>query len=252
VTARKRTTPHRNKRGGAPTKLDRRALIRLLAAGKGGQNLGARVEAISRQLIGLPYIENPLGGGPDLEERLTLSLGAFDCVTFVESVLAAALAQTPGDFVSIVREIRYHRGCVEWASRNHYMTDWVRNNRKQGFVADKTRGRESITKERRLNLVAGLPKKMARLRCFPKRAFPRIAPRIESGDVIFFVSTRPTLDVFHTGLLVKRGDEVLMRHAARGAGKVIEQPLPEFLKTQRMAGFMLARPVMRSGARGGR
>jgi hypothetical protein len=68
---------------------------------------------------------------------------------------------------------------------------------------------------------------------------------MRTGDLILFVSTREHLDVFHTGILIRRDDRVLMRHATRSAGKVIEQDLADFLKTNRMSGFILARPLCR-------
>jgi hypothetical protein len=51
--------------------------------------------------------------------------------------------------------------------------------------------------------------------------------------------------VFHTGILIHRDDRVLMRHAKRSAGKVVEQDLADFLKRNRMSGFILARPLCR-------
>jgi len=67
--------------------------------------------------------------------------------------------------------------------------------------------------------------------------------RVETGDLIFFVSTRTTLDVFHTGLMVRREGTPLLRHATRTAGAVIEQRLDEFITTNMMAGFFLLRPL---------
>jgi len=65
---------------------------------------------------------------------------------------------------------------------------------------------------------------------------------LHSGDLIFFVSTRRTLDVFHAGIIVRDGNTVLMRHASRSHGFVVEQELSEFLKANRMAGVIVARP----------
>src|SRR5713101_1224879 len=58
----------------------------------------------------------------------------------------------------------------------------------------------------------------------------------------FFVSTRKHLDVFHAGIIVCDGNRVLMRHASRSRGFVVEQELSEFLKANRMAGVIVARP----------
>jgi Protein of unknown function (DUF1460) len=70
----------------------------------------------------------------------------------------------------------------------------------------------------------------------------RLAAYLRTGDLIFFVSTRRNLDVFHAGIIVRGGKSMLMRHASRSQGLVVEQELREFLKANRMAGVMVARP----------
>jgi cell wall-associated NlpC family hydrolase len=76
---------------------------------------------------------------------------------------------------------------------------------------------------------------------------PRLEPHLQSGDLIFFVSTRQYLDVFHAGIIVRDGKRVFMRHASRSQGFVVEQALSEFLKANRMTGVIVVRPqaVMR-------
>jgi len=43
--------------------------------------------------------------------------------------------------------------------------------------------------------------------------------------------------------VLRDGERLLMRHASRSQGGVVEQELSSFLKTNRMAGVILARPV---------
>ncbi|MEW6209509.1 MAG: N-acetylmuramoyl-L-alanine amidase-like domain-containing protein [Acidobacteriota bacterium] len=208
-----------------------------------GKTFHERVELSSAQLIKRPYAENPLGGGPQREEILSVSLEAFDCVTYIETALALALSRSLNQFVKNIRELRYENGKVAWLARNHYMTDWLEYNQSRGRIVNLTRGKETVRKTRTLDLVAGLPSKRVSFSCFPKRAFSRVAERIETGDIILFASVKKRLDVFHTGLLIRRGDEILLRHATRKMGAVIEQPLASFLKENRMSGFILLRPV---------
>jgi hypothetical protein len=66
---------------------------------------------------------------------------------------------------------------------------------------------------------------------------------MRTGDLILFASARKRLDVFHAGLLVLRKEETVLRHATRSAGAVIDQPLDSFLKSNRMSGFILLRPL---------
>jgi hypothetical protein len=71
---------------------------------------------------------------------------------------------------------------------------------------------------------------------------PRAVEHFQSGDVICFVSTRKNLDVFHAGIIVRDGKNILLRHASRSRGLVVEQELSEFLKANRMAGVIVVRP----------
>ena len=99
-----------------------------------------------------------------------------------------------------------------------------------------------LSRERVLNVVPGLAAQRTRMKCVPKVAMPRLEPHLQNGDLIFFVSTRKNLDVFHAGILVREGKTVLMRHASRSQGLVVEQELSEFLKANRMAGVIVVRP----------
>lgn len=204
--------------------------------------LSRRIDHISAFFLGRPYIENSLGGGPGSPETMIVSLEAFDCVTYVETVLALANSSSAADFVDVLVRLRYRREAIDWFERNHYMTEWARANQAKGFVRNLTRGALVRRIERRLSIVDGLSPRLARFRCFPKRGFTRIADRIQTGDLILFVSTRPRLDVFHIGILVRNGPGIVMRHATRKAGAVIEQSLLDFLSSNRMSGFILLRP----------
>ena len=53
---------------------------------------------------------------------------------------------------------------------------------------------------------------------------------------------RQGLDVFHLGLLFRATKGVLLRHAARSRGQVVEQELGDFCTANTMPGFLIARP----------
>ncbi len=207
------------------------------------RDLSKRIDVISEHLMGCPYVVNSLGGGLDLPEQLTIKLDGFDCVTYLETVLALALAKTSENFADYLRSIRYKNGELDWQKRNHYMVDWWRNNEKQSLIQNLTRGTEAIEKTRELNLVKGLQSKRTTFRVFPKKNLKRVEKLIKTGDLVCFSSTKKNLDVFHAGILIRRNDKILLRHATRTAGKVIEQDLQEFLQHNRMPGFVLLSPT---------
>jgi hypothetical protein len=225
-----------------PRDLVRRQLEPLLASVDRNVPIGARVEALTDRLRGRPYAGNPLGGSADTAEVLTISLAAFDCVTFVETVLALATTREPERFVERVRRLRYQGGRVAWRRRHHYATDWIRGNVRAGFVSPVLLRARAVTRARRLSVLAGLPARRVQVRCVPKRPFWRARDEIRTGDLVFFASTRPVLDVFHQGIVVRRGEGLRLRHASRSRGKVVDQDLAAFLEANRMAGVLVARP----------
>jgi hypothetical protein len=212
---------------------------------RGTSDLGERLERLSACLLDLPYLNNPLGGGPDEKEAMTIRFDGFDCVTYVETALALALSREAEQFADALREMRYRDGRVEWRSRNHYMLDWIKQNQQCGVVKNITRGVGTVTKRRRLSLINELPAKTVAFRVFPKRSLGRIRRVARTGDIALFASTRRNLDVFHMGFIIRRGDDLWLRHATRTAGRVVEQPLAEFLNAHRMSGIILVRPLCR-------
>ena len=215
----------------------------LLSRTKSFRSVGNRIEVLSRQFLGLPYQINPLIGAADTPEVFTVSLDAFDCVTYMETVLALSFASNAEEFREWLRKIRYEGGRIAWERRNHYMTGWIRSNVRAGVLRPLALpGTDVIVKDRTLNGVPGLHPVRSRFACVPKRAIGKLMRRLETGDLIFFASTRKHHDVFHCGIIVSDGDRVLVRHASRSSEAVVEQDLSEFLKANRMAGVIVVRP----------
>jgi len=226
-----------------PRDLSPRRVVQLLSQAKSESSIAGRIETLSRYFLGRPYQPDPLIGSADTSEVFTASLDGFDCVTYIETVLALARASNVEDFVGWLRTIRYEHGNVQWKRRNHYMTLWIRNNLRAGIVKPVSIPAVPTTnKERVLNVVPGLAPQRVRIKCVPKSAVPRLQRHLQTGDLIFFVSTRKHLDTFHAGIIVRDGATLSMRHASRSQGSVVEQELSDFLKANRMAGVIVVRP----------
>lgn len=224
-----------------PRRPDLRRARSLLALAKPHTSLPARVEALSASLLGAPYVAHALVGSATEPEALVAPLDGFDCVTYVESVLALARAGDPSGFVEELRALRYDGGRVEWEKRNHYMTDWVRRN--AAAVRAVAPGAIGKRVEKTLAAVPGLPPRRARFVCVPKARLRAFLPRLANGDVVLFASTKAGLDVFHCGFLVLAGGSIRLRHASRSAGRVVEEDLAPFLAANRMSGLIAARPL---------
>jgi hypothetical protein len=165
---------------------------------------GSRINVLSRDFVGHSYKPNPLIGSANTPEVFTASLDGFDCVTYLETersrarrtILALTRASKVDDFIEWLRKIRYDQGRIRWERRNHYMTLWIRNNVREGIIKPVSiPAVPIISRECVLNIVPGLAAQRTHLKCVPKAALRRLAAYLQSGDLMFFVSTRKNLDV---------------------------------------------------------
>jgi hypothetical protein len=226
----------------SPQDLDRKLVRRLLATVRNTTRADLRIDLLSAELVGRPYQSNPLIGSAQSPEVFTARTDRFDCVTFLETVLALAYARHVDDFAEKLCLIRYASGNVNWHRRNHYMTEWIRENVRSGAIHRIPHLNRGITKDRTLNVVPGLGATHARFSCIPKYILLRSADKLRTGDLMFFASTRTDLDVFHCAIVIDNGNGLRIRHASRSQGAVVEQDLADFLKQNRMAGVMVVRP----------
>lgn len=98
-----------------------------------------KLDQVSAKFIDRPYKLDPLGEGEsgkydtDPLERFD----AFDCTTYVETMMALALADDESAFKKILRGIRYKNGVVSYPTRNHFPeADWIPNNAQAGILRD--------------------------------------------------------------------------------------------------------------------
>lgn len=91
-----------------------------------------RITRLSSILLGAPYADGALGEGSEglFDQDPLYRFDEFDCTTYVETVLAGALSNSPSDFLTILDHIRYKDGDVAFIKRNHFPSaDWFPNNR---------------------------------------------------------------------------------------------------------------------------
>ena len=226
-----------------PRGLSRRRVDQLLSKSGHISSVASRIDAFSRHFLGHSYKPNPLIGSASAAEVFTASLDGFDCVTYIETIVALARASNVDGFIQWLRKIRYEQGRIQWERRNHYMTLWIRNNVREGTIRPVSMPSvATLSRKRVLNVVPGLDPQRTRVKCVPKRAVPRLGRYLQTGDLIFFASTRMNLDVFHAGIIVRDGKKVFMRHASQSRRSVVEQELSDFLKANRMTGVIVVRP----------
>jgi N-acetylmuramoyl-L-alanine amidase-like protein len=220
------------------------ALIgRLIEQSRSLPHVSQRIEFISHALLGVRYQANTLIGGPRHPERFVVRDDAFDCVTFCEVVLAAAIVPDLGGFEDALRRIRYDHGAVQWDQRNHYFADWCQRNVDNGtcqFVAIEP----SIVVDKTVTAERGLGKRQVSIRAVAKTTLLAHASDLAPGDIIGFTSRRADLDYFHAGLIAFGKDHnLLLRHASHSRGRVVEQPMAAFCAANLVRSVTLLRTV---------
>ncbi|MBO4480307.1 MAG: DUF1460 domain-containing protein [Alphaproteobacteria bacterium] len=79
-------------------------------------------EYFGANYLGVPYVLDPLGEEVSPDTDPLIRYDAFDCTTFVETVLA-------NNDVNKLNKIRYVGGVPNILNRNHFIeTDWLENN----------------------------------------------------------------------------------------------------------------------------
>src|SRR5512140_3605519 len=89
----------------APSEAGEARIGRLIGEAKALPTIAQRIDFISRALRGTTYREYTLIGGPRRAEKFVVRDDAFDCVTFCETVLAAANAHDLDEFEKVLRTI---------------------------------------------------------------------------------------------------------------------------------------------------
>ena len=117
-------------------------------------NMALRLDIISAQFVDKVYILGALGEGSNarFDQKPRYRTDAFDCDTYVTTVLALALADNVEGFKQCMSKVRYKDGEVKFITRNHFMSlDWNPNNQRQGFIKDitesiKNKNNQSVAK----------------------------------------------------------------------------------------------------------
>ena len=98
-----------------------------------------RIEIQSAALLNTPYLEGALGEGVNgrYDQNPLYRFDYFDCETYVDTVMALALAKNLPDFTNKINQIRYKQGNVSFIQRNHFPSaDWIPNNKRNGYIRE--------------------------------------------------------------------------------------------------------------------
>ena len=97
-----------------------------------GLRVNQAIARLAESFVGSPYLAMSLDG--DGAEQLRLDLTQFDCMLFVEQLLALAWSESFNQFASHTQSLRYRDGVVSYCNRWHYFHDWVESAVRQGML----------------------------------------------------------------------------------------------------------------------
>ena len=200
-----------------------------------------RIVRISNYFLGKPYKANTLIGSLTKQEHLFADLSGFDCFTFLDVVDALRRSRHAEDFLPRLTNVRYKDNSVAYLKRRHFFSDWL--NREAQDIIDVTASIDPANTKKvskKLNQrtdgsswVEGLPVVMRTISYLPPSLISKDAlKKLEGGDYVGFYSSKDGLDVEHTGILVKAGNKLVLRHASSVKKAVVDEPLIDYLQGQ--------------------
>lgn len=204
------------------------------------------VQKVAHQFLGAEYKAGLLDQSS--QETLIISLRQFDCLLFVETVLAIAnnIAQKNYSYQAFTKGVenqRYWNGKMNgYCSRLHYFSDWIKDNQRRGNVKNITQNLGGINTVKKLNFMTthrssytNLAKNDANFKCIagveaslsptfnyiPTKNIRQVYPQLQSGDIIGVATDIAGLDFTHTGFVYHQPDGNLGLIHASPAGKVV-------------------------------
>jgi len=235
------------------------------------RSIGEIVQAIADNFQGLPYAEGLLDKSG--EEKLIVTLNKFDCVLFVETVLAIARGVAVQDydyqnFVNRIEEQRYLNGKINgYCSRLHYFSEWINDNQKRQTVENITAELGGGPMNKTLNFMSQhrssypqMVKDEANYQCIvsqeadlakttvnyiPTNQIKSLYSQLKPGDIVAVATDVKGLDVTHTGLVYRNADGNMGLIHASPAGEVtVAYDLHRYISRAESAiGIVVARAI---------
>ncbi len=206
-----------------------------------GSSVCERVGFWSSFLVGRPYLVSPLGDG-DGDTRLRFD--SFDCMTFVETVLALSFSQKPNEIIENLDRIRYRGGKPDFHLRNHFVSaDWIPAN--IDFLSPMNEFADSVI-SKEIDRIAffersgkPIPKnypvdknEKIELKYISKIKAKEVTGRISDCAIVLFVGGVEWTIISHIGILSKHFGKGVFRHASSRNGFVVEEVLDKYIESR--------------------
>lgn len=247
------------------------------------KNIPAEIVALGMSFLNNPYpnkpvdtVQHPTGFvqlQPISAEVLVVNLKQFDCVTFVENMVA--LAQTKHEeqanfetYKNNLTLVRYRNGWIDYSARLHYFSDWLFENEKRGIlkIITKDLGSEiypksvfymSFKKDTLYGNMADPNTFVAMQKVenditnrektyIPKEKVADMESQLKDGDIIGITNRLEGMDMAHVGIVKWVKGQPHLLHASSQYHKVMitEGSLSEYLlRNKGQTGIMVGRLV---------
>jgi D-alanyl-D-alanine carboxypeptidase/D-alanyl-D-alanine-endopeptidase (penicillin-binding protein 4) len=207
--------------------------------------LAARLEYFSRMMKGIPYKLGPMGEGyiGTVDSKPIVYMDSVDCVTYLEHVLAMAIAPNENAIAPLLQKIRYKDGIIDYVHRKHYLlADWVSDSKfarvmqvPGDTVVKRTMPKQNFFKAKKIKYET--PDAPMDLRYLPYNRAVEMASKPYAGPLmvtgVAFVASANDLDATHTGFVIFRNGELpKLRHAA-WKKHVVELSLKDYLASRK-------------------
>ena len=232
------------------TPKDKKTITLLFDSLKNLKVLDQRVSFCSKCFLGKRYDRTgPTGEGifDTCDPKPLYNIGSFDCVTYIEHVLALALSKDSSQFLPNLIKLRYAGGRIDYLHRNHFFVlDWLSNNSGLFIIAPPPKGRtvqRTISKKdffSNKDLHVDYPDTLLKLLSWtPEEIGAVLEKRSLLPGVyifVFILRVNPNLDANHVGFMIVEKDTTHFRCASKLHGKVAELDFASYLQE---FGFML-------------
>jgi hypothetical protein len=214
---------------------------------------------IGQYFKGVPYLSNRLSKSNP--EKMYYSFSDFDCVTYVENILALYYSEgANAKFIENLIKIRYNDS-ISYENRNHYLTKGLQkmvalnilspiNNQfnskliqKNVNYLSKHVSSNNINMARIINIEKLISQK--NMYYFDSTKDLEINDLIKNGDVIAFVSSRNDLDFQHVGFVHFKNNKKYILHASQEKKIVCisDVTIDQYIfKNKKITGFQIYRP----------
>ena len=224
----------------------------------------------AKYFLKTPYVFQTLRS--DKPEHLMIDLHEFNCVTYLENVVALNLIiqqnkLTFQNFCQTLTKIRYRDGKIDkYPSRLHYFSDWIWDNQKRNIVKNITAETGGVEYNKKISFMSDNSQKYHKLAnnpefiksiqkteneinkrklfFLPKNKIEDNKHKINSGDLIAITTTIEGLDCVHVGFALKKEKQLYFIHASMAKKEVTisSELLSVYLKNKtKHSGIIIAR-----------